>query len=721
MTLAPTLQNAAPLSQFAPEMAPAAASGRTPPPAPPIQLHPDTRTEPLPPEIARKLSVVFAAAQYDSASAACVKLMQVYPGSAFLWTMQGLCHLRRRAFNEALTCLNRARELAPRQPDAYVGMADVYVQQDRGAEAETHFRMALNLDANHLMALNNFANFLSCNGRTEEAAPLLETAMRTAPDNAVLRYNLGNARRHLGDADAARALYEEALRIAPDLLEARYNLGQVLYLDRAHDAAAEQFDILLQANPNDDRSRAYLLFVRAMLNDFGWVADYQPHRRHLGLRGTAVPPFTTLMMEDNPDLLRLRTQAYASRQFVPRLPDAASATPPETRPERLRIGYFSADFHCHATMYLIAGLLREHDASRFEIHAFSYGPDRDDGQRALARNSVAQFHDVSGLSDRSLVDLARAQDLDIAVDLKGFTGRTRCQLFADRLAPIQISYLGYPATLGTPMMDYVITDPVVSPAGSERHFDEHLIRLPRSYQPNDSQRQIAPRQFTRADCDLPEDGFIFCCFNNSYKITPREFDIWMRLLAQVKGSVLWLLSGGATSEANLRREAEARGIAPERLIFADRMAQDEHLARQKVADLFLDTFAVNAHTTCSDALWAGLPVLTLPGRQFAARVGASLVSAANLPEMIADSEADYEARALALAQNPEQLLALRSKLMVNRRKAPLFDSAGYARHLESAFDAAYDRWRAGEAPAHLTVGPTAQETGDICSAEIAAE
>jgi len=372
-------------------------------------------------------------------------------------------------------------------------------------------------------------------------------------------------------------------------------------------------------------------------------------------------------------------------------------------------------------MYLMAGLLREHDRSRFEIHAFSYGPERDDSQQALARTSVEHFHEVSGLSDQDLVALAREQQLDIAIDLKGFTGGTRAPLFAERLAPVQISYLGYPGSLGTPAIDYVITDNVVSPPGSERHFEEHLIRLPHSYQPNDDQRHIAPRQFTRADCDLPEEGFIFCCFNNSYKVTPREFDVWMRLLSQVEGSVLWLLSSGPTSEANLRREAAARGVDPARLIFAERMAQDEHLARQKVADLFLDTFTVNAHTTCSDALWAGLPVLTLPGRQFAARVGASLVSAANLPELIADSEADYEARAYALAMDPEHILSLRSKLMVNRRKAPLFDSAGYARHLEAAFDAAFERWRTGEAPTHLTLLANDHAQSGPASAVIAAE
>ncbi len=707
MTIAPSLQTAA----------------ETPPPfataepvlplredvalAPPQRLPSSAADDPLPNEVACRLEVVLASGQYAEAAAVCAKLLQVYKTSATVWNTLGLCHLHRGALDEALTSFNRARELAPNRADAHVGMADVYVQQRRTETAETHFRLALTLEAGHLRGLNNYANFLCARGRPNEAVPLLERACAKAPDNALLVYNLANAKRSLGAHSDARTLYERALVLKPDLYEARYNFGQLLFLDGEPDRAAAAFDHLLAQNPADDRARAYKLHVMGMLNDFDWVAEYESQRRHLGLRGSPVSPFTTLAMEDNPDLLRVRTQAYASSLF----PAAALATPeilqagerPEARPDRLRIGYFSADFHNHATVHLMSGLLRCHDRSRFEIEAFSYGPRREDSHRNLVRRTVDRFHEAADLSDQALMDLARARKLDLAVDLKGYTGRTRCQIFGQRLAPVQISYLGYPGTLGTPVMDYVVSDSVVSPRGSERHFEEHLIRLPHSYQPNDNQRKIAPRQFTRTDCDLPEEGFIFCCFNNSYKITPREFDVWMRLLAQVEGSVLWLLSGGATSEENLRREARARGVNPQRLIFADRLAQDEHLARQKVADLFLDTFAVNAHTTCSDALWAGLPVLTLPGQQFAARVGASLLTAVGLTDLIATDLADYEARALNLAQDPDKLMALRSSLMVNRRKAPLFDTELYTRGLESAFDAAYDLWRSGSAPAHITV------------------
>lgn len=712
MTIATPMQlDAAPLSfddqAFAASLAPKTSDHSLPS----LQIVPHSTEDSLPSNLADRIAIVLAAGQYAEAAAVCAKLLNSFPTSATLWTTLGLSHQKRGALNEALTCLNRATELAPQSAAPHIGMADVYIKQRRLDVAEAHFQIALRLEPKNVLALNNFANFWVKSGRPDQAVPLLERATVEMPDTALLHYNLANALRPLGRHAEARAQYERALDLKPDLHEARGNLGQLLYLEQDYEAAIFQFDQLLLVNPTDDRVLAYKLHAKAMLNDFSWTNDYEQHRRQLGLRGSAVSPFTTLTFEDNPDLLRVRTQAYANTMFPPQPATTISFLRPDARPQRLKIGYFSSDFHNHATMHLMSGLLRMHDKSRFEIHAFSYGPERQDTQRALAEASVSQFHDLRNLSDHALVERARAQELDIAIDLKGYTGNTRSAIFGQRLAPVQISYLGYPGTLGTPMMDYIITDSVVSPAGSERHFEEHLIRLPHSYQPNNNQRQIAPRQFTRADCGLPEDGFVFCCFNNGYKITPREFDIWMRLLTEVEGSVLWLMSGGAAAEANLRREAESRGVAGTRLHFAERLPHDEHLARQKVADLFLDTFAVNAHTTCSDALWAGLPVLTLPGQQFAARVAASLLSAMNLPELIAKDAADYEARALHLAQDPEALLALRTLVARNRRVAPLFDTRLYTQDLEAAYDAVFETWRQGLSPTHLAL-PAQQDSKD---------
>ncbi|NIZ14226.1 tetratricopeptide repeat protein [Phaeobacter sp. HF9A] len=661
--------------------------------------------DPLPAELIERIATVFNAGKFDETSSVCSRLLKDFKTSAFLWTMMGLALARKNNFDDALTCLNKAQELAPALPKAHVGMAEVYAAQGRTQDADSHFGIALRLDDTDVSLLNNYASFLSATGRPDAARHLLERACTLAPDNGILFYNYANTEISLSNDEKARELYQTALRLDPDLRQARFNHAQLLCNDREFVSAVAEFEKVLAQKPDDDRARSYKLHAMAMLNDFRWIEEYQTHRRQLGLRDAAIQPFAALMLEDNPDLLRVRIQAHARTHFPLTQAAPTLKSRPDARPERLKVGYFSADFHDHATMYLLGGLLRSHDKSRFEIHAFSYGAPRDDKMRATARAYADHFHDCFGLSDKQLIEVARAQDLDIAIDLKGFTGHSRCAIFAERLAPVHISYLGFPGTLGTPAMDYLITDSVVSPPGSERHFDEHLIRMPHSYQPNDNQRAIAPQTLSRADCGLPEDGFVFCCLNNCYKITPRELDIWMRLLTQVKGSVLWLLSGGAESEANLRAAAKSRGVAPDRLIFAEKMEQDDHLARLQRADLFLDTFTVNAHTTCSDALWAGLPVLTLPGKQFAARVAASLLSAAGLHEMIADSESDYEARALHLAQTPEELRSLRNKLAQQRDSAPLFDTAGYSRNLEQALDIAYDRWRMGLAPEHLSIAP----------------
>jgi protein O-GlcNAc transferase len=313
-------------------------------------------------------------------------------------------------------------------------------------------------------------------------------------------------------------------------------------------------------------------------------------------------------------------------------------------------------------------------------------------------SNVDVFHDVRPMSDIQVVELARSEKLDIAVDLKGYTGNQRVRLFSYGLAPIQITYLGYPGTLGADFIDYIIADPVVIPNENRRFYSENIIYLPNTYQPNDNQRVIADKEFTREEMGLPDNGFVFCCFNNNFKISPNEFDIWMRLLGQLEDSVLWLFKSNKWAEENLRREAEARGISGDRLIFAEKLSLSEHLARHRLADLFLDTFNYNAHTTASDALWAGLPIITKLGQGFAARVAGSLLSAVGLEELITENEAEYEALALRLATTPSDLAQIKSKLAANRLTEPLFDSETYTRHLERGYQLAYEKYFNGQSP-----------------------
>lgn len=658
-----------------------------------------------PVELQQKLQADFNTGQYAAVAASCASLLNSYRRSHFLWYVLGACHLQSKNLDEAATCLNKACELNPKDPETFCAMAEVCHAQGQVENALALYAKALELKPDHLKTLNNYANALSRLGRLEEALSLLQRAVELAPDNAAILFNYSNALLKNGQMDKAKLVLEKATALAPELAEAQYNLAQLQSMNGDKEQAIERFEAVLAKKPGDDRSRANKLHAQAQLNDWTWVAEYQQYRRQLGLTGSPISPFSSLTFEDNPDLFRLRVQAYANHKmpaaqpFVPLAADHVG----EPRPARLRIGYFSADFHDHATMQLMAGLLETHDKDRFEIIAYSYDSVPADAMRARVQSAVSSFRDISQLSDAQVLKLVKQDNLDIAVDLKGYTGETRTTLFANRLAPLQISYLGFPGTLGSMAFDYFVGDHVTCPAGSERCFEEHLIRMPHSYQVTDSKREISPRQFTRKDCGLPAEGFVFCSFNNSYKITPTEFDIWMRLLDQVEGSVLWLLDTSETSKANLRQAAKDRGQDPDRLVFAPRLPQAEHLARHKVADLFLDTFVVNAHTTASDALWAGLPVLTLPGRQFSARVGASVVTAAGLPELVVKSAKDYESRALELAQDPDALTGLRAKLWRNRMNTPLFDTLRFTRDLERAYDIAHARYRQGLMPTHLNV------------------
>ncbi len=346
---------------------------------------------------------------------------------------------------------------------------------------------------------------------------------------------------------------------------------------------------------------------------------------------------------------------------------------------------FSSDFHEHATAYLIAELLELHDRSRFEVTAFSFGPDSASPMRRRLRAACEHFVDVSQQSDDEIALLARESSIDIAVDLKGFTQNGRPGIFARRAAPLQVNYLGWPGTTGAAYMDYLIADRVLVPERNRPFFSEKIVYLPHSYQVNDRKRIIADKQFTRAELGLPPTGFVFCCFNNNFKITPVMFDLWMRILRRVEDSVLWLFEDTALAARTLQREAVLREVDAERLIFAPRMELSPHLARQRAADVFLDTVPCNAHTTASDALWAGLPLVTCPGEPLAARVAASLLTALDLPELIAATPLEYEELAVRLATDPASLVEIRQKLARNRLTAPLFDTPEYAGgHLEAA-------------------------------------
>ncbi|WP_164661712.1 glycosyltransferase family 41 protein [Tropicibacter sp. Alg240-R139] len=664
------------------------------------------RTNDVPNQLSSKFAQAFAEGRYSTLQPQLFQLIESFPQSYSLWLLLGNTLLKQAELSKAELAFEQARMLDPTASAPVTGLGDIHRAAGRADKALQLYSNALTLNPKDLTALNNCGNLLCSTGRDKESVRFFEKARELAAGNAVVRFNLGNAYSKLGARELAEQELQVAVDLRPDLIEARYNLGLVQRLRGNLQMAVRSFEAILAAEPTHDAVRVELIHQMAQMCDWRWLDQLRqaPSDFTLGDRGTS--PFPCLAMEDNPIRQRRRSELYADR--ILRGIEGAKFSTANTCSKKLRIGYFSADFHDHATMYLMGGLFEHHDLSNFEIYIYSFGPKVPEATCKRIADYVVAVHEVSHLSDAQIAEIARADGLDIGVDLKGYTGDNRCGVFAHGVAPVQMSWLGYPSTMGSAAYDYVIADQVVLPPSQRDGFVENVIYLPGSYQINDNSRGIAAVEFSRAECRLPEAAFVFCCFNNSYKIGPAEFDIWMRLLNRVEGSVLWLLRGNEWAEENLRREAFNRGIDPMRLVFANRMPASDHLARHRLADLCLDTFTVNAHTTASDALWAGVPMITKPGQQFAARVGASLLQAAGFPELIAKTEQGYETLALQLAEQPRQLTQIRARLSAARNTCRLFDTAQFVRDLETAFAGVAGIQRSRKAPRDFWVQPNSE-------------
>lgn len=618
----------------------------------------------------------------------------------------------------------------------FMQAAQLLLKEDY-ASAEPLLRSALALAPGRVSITNNLAAALIGQEKYAEARGLAGQAAAADPGNAEAWLNLGRCLEADKDFPAALEAYDRALAIKPDYPEAWSNRGNVDMAQTHYEAALDAYERAValkpdfpealtnlaialnrlnrpaEAIPPIDRAialkprlpHAYGVRLQAKMSLCDWSSydtDSAAVIRSVADGEPGVFPFTFLGLPSDPALQQRCAESYAAGKYPPVA--APAFPPPEADRKKLRIGYFSADMHRHAIGYLTAGLFEQHDRDRFEIHCFSFGPPSTDVMRRRIQAGVDRFHDVHDKNDTDICDLSRRLGIDIAVDLTGYTGNERTGIFVPRAAPLQVNWLGFPGTMGTPVMDYIIADPVIAPPEHFPYFTESVVHLPHSYQSTDNRRQISDRVFSRAELGLPQNGFVFCSFNNNYKLTPDVFAVWMRLLRQAPGSVLWLLESNSGISAALRQSAAKHGIARERIVFAQRMASPEHLARQPLADLFLDTFHYNAHTTASDALWAGLPVLTKIGNTFASRVAASLLRAANLPELITETTEDYAALALALAQNPVRLQAIRDKLIAQRDTCPLFDTPRFARGIEAAYRAIWDRHLRGLPPAAISVG-----------------
>ena len=574
-------------------------------------------------------------------------------------------------------------------------LGQIHLQSGDFDQAAAFSGRAIALKPRHTGAMLSRGNALFGLRRYGEALADYDSVTASDPSVATAYNSRGNALRELGRIDEALVSYDRAVALKPGSAAFHANRADLLMQLKRYGEAVMACERALALKPDFVLLPGWRLHAKMFICDWDDVEDLTADlMARIAAGERATPALPVLALTDSP-AAQFQAAAIWARKYPS--DDSLGPIPARAKRDKISIGYFSPDFRAHAVATLIAGLMEAHDRTAFEIHGFAHTADSGDMRRRLAR-AFDTMTDVSLRSDRDVAALARERGLDIAVDLGGYTAQARPGIFALRAAPVQVNYLGYPGTMGAPFMDYIVADGTVIPAAARAHYAERVIRLPGSYQANDDKRPLPAKLFSRADLGLPAEAIVFCCFNNTFKITPVAFESWMRILNAVPESVLWLFQDNAAAVVNLRKEAAARGVAPERLIFAARVSPEDHLARHRAADLFLDTLPYNAHTTAAEALWMGVPIITCMGEAFASRVAASLLKAVGLPELITTSPAEYEALAISLAKEPARLQALKDSLEQGRDQAPLFDTVRYARNLEAAYKAMLERHAAGLAP-----------------------
>ncbi len=594
-------------------------------------------------------------------------------------------HLKAGRINEAADICQKILQYAPAHAPTLCLFGILAYQTGRLEVSINLLRKAINAKPNYAEAYNNLGVAYKDAGKFNEATSCFQKALSINPNYGDAIINLGNAMQDIGLHKRSASLYRRAIQIKPDHVGALSNLANVLQELNSHDEAIKTFQALLKIDPDYDYALGSKFYSKLHCCDWSsYEADVKIIQDGIESGKNICKPFDFLALADSPNLQFKCAATFIQHNYPRRIQYPANLV--RYKHEKIRVAYLSADFRQHAVSQLLVEVVERHDRNRFEIIGISFGVDDQSELRHKIISAFDQFFDVRQHSDKQVATLLSELEVDIAVDLMGFTTNSRTGIFSYKPAPIQAGFLGYAGTTGTDYMDYIIADQTVIPEENRDFYSEKVFYLPGCFQPNDSSRAIPETVPTRIECRLPEKGFVFCAFNNHYKITPQIFEIWMRLLLCIEGSVIWLASCNDPAKQNLQNEARKRGVNPCRLVFAERMERlEDHLARHQLADLFLDTLPYNAHTTASDALWAGLPVLTCQGASYAARVASSLLRATELSELITCNLADYEKLALALAKDSNRLSRITQTLRKNRLKLQLFDTEGYLSGLEDAY------------------------------------
>jgi predicted O-linked N-acetylglucosamine transferase (SPINDLY family) len=639
---------------------------------------------------------------YQEAISAYDEAIRLNPRFYEAWSNKSAPLNKLKRFLEAFEACDVALNLKPDYAEGWSNKGTILYELKRYDEALAHYDKALNLKPNFTLGWLNKGAILYELKRYDDALNHYDHLLSLKPDCAEGWCNKGATLDELKRYDEALAHHDQAISLKPDYAEGWFNKGNTLHKLKRYDEALAHYNKAFSLKPDIKWLYGKLAHIKTEICNWSDLMEsLEVISKKLTVNEKVTQPFPLLALNDDALLHKKASEIYIQDKYP--LNTALGPILRRLGANKIRLGYFSADFHNHATGYLIAELFELHDKGQFELVGFSFGPITNDEIRQRLDKSFSKFIEVGNRSDIEIAQLSRSLNIDIAVDLKGFTQDSRTGIFSYRAAPIQVSYLGYPGTMGVEYIDYIIADRTLVPVESQAYYSEKVVYLPNSYQANDRKRYISDKQFTRQELGLPKHGFVFCCFNNNYKILPKTFASWMRILNAVEGSVLWLFQDNPWVVDNLKSEALNHGIKVSRLIFAERIALPDHLARHHQADLFLDTLPYNAHTTASDALWTGLPVLTLMGRSFASRVAGSLLNAVGLPELITNAEEEFEALAIDLAMNPRKLADIKLKLKDNRLTAPLFDTPLFTKNIESAYIKMHEIYRADIPPDHIYI------------------
>ena len=640
--------------------------------------------------------------QYDDAIKDFDRALTLNPAYAEAFFNKGKSLSLLKRYDEAFSTFEAVLTLKPGLAEAWVGRGNVLFEWKRYDDALAAYDQALVRNAELAEAWLGCGSVFHQFRRREEALAAFDKALALKPDLAEAWLGRANVLNDAKRYDEALNAYNRALALDTELLKAWLGRGALFDQLARHNEAIDSYAAALRIDAQSPFTKGAIVHQKMLCCAWGAVDSLIAEiDRDISSGKPAAEPFGYQGIARSPLNLRLCAELF-NRETCP-LSNRVSLQPRIASHKKIRIGYLSGELRDHATSHLIVGVLEHHDRSRFEIFAIDNGWNDRSVIRRRIETAVCGTISVSQLSDASAAAAISDQEIDILVNLNGYFGQDRTRVFAMQPAPIQVNYLGFPGTMGASFMHYLIADRCVVPPNHQPFYTEKIVYLPECYQANDDKKEIGTRIFNRAEWGLPQQGFVFCCFNNSYKITSDVFDCWMRILKLVEGSVLWLIEGNASVAVNLRNEAATRCIDPARLVFSKRIPLAEHLARHRLADLFLDTLPYNAHTTASDALWAGLPILTQIGETFPGRVAASLLHAIDLPELITSSRQAYENLAIELATIPQKLITIKQKLANNRRKTSLFDTEAITRHIETAFGTMYARHKSGLPPVHIDV------------------